>query len=178
MDARRGRTSGWEVLVDQATVDGLRDTKILGRRRPRVWAMVALLVLGIVTAIVGVRWSSDGSTHQIRGTFTVEDDQDANLPVGSHCEYGRDPSSRLEVGRPVIVRDRRGAVLGTGVLRSGLRINVTDPNGWISVCRFSFAVDVRDSDAYVVGVGADDPAIFTRTWLETKTWSVALTASS
>jgi hypothetical protein len=136
---------------------------------------IAVLAIGVAASFTLGAFSSGGA-RELRGTYTVEDDQDANLHVGSTCTSGRDPSSRLEVGRPVIVESTHGEILGRGALRSGVRVNGSTPNGWISYCRFSFAFDVADSKAFALTVGATGPVIYTKAQLESADWRVALDA--
>ena len=163
----------------------------------------ALIAVGVFVAVVlvavtgvSVLWlTQSGGEHQLRGVYTLFDEEDVSGVLGD-CE-GTGGYSDFGAGSDVKVRNAEGTIIGSSTLEDASDLDelyqrllelddsftdVADLEDSLSglegsVCSLVFDVTVPDSDQYevVVGAGNRGSQTYSSQDLETDNWLISIT---
>jgi hypothetical protein len=115
-------------------------------------------------------------THTVTGTVLLVDQDNfssetpLNPHVGETCT-GRDDYSDIEPGAPIHALDEAGSIVGLSSLPIGEIIFVRTRSFG---CKFSWTIEVEDTDFYVFEIADREGPTYSRADLEEAGWTVEL----
>lgn len=137
---------------------------------PRVTRLAALVLIAIVVAGCGPTASATPETHLITGTFTLNQDDDANRGNGQ-CQ-GTGGYSDIRAGLDVVVKNEAGTIVATSELHDGPTAYDSSTRGR---CIFEISVSVPDASFYSIEVGSRGELTYSRDDMESMGWVVGFT---
>lgn len=141
------------------------------KKQRKIAIIGGLIGGGILLLAVFYTTLGPGAKHQVTGSITVTDTSyyvsSSVVSTGIHC-YTTSGYDDVNQGTDVTVKDADGKLIALGALSEGMFLGNHS-------CKFTFEIEVANSDFYSFHIGNRDDVTYTKSELVGKNWRIDLT---